>query len=54
MVRRATDDGADVINLSLATVHNSELLKEIMGDVSDTGVPSLYPKVVVVAAAGSF
>jgi hypothetical protein len=48
-----TDDGADVINLSLATVHDSNLLKEIMGDVSDTGVPSAYPKVVVVAAAGN-
>ena len=49
----ATDYGADVINLSLATVHDSNLLREIIGDACDTGVPSLYPKVVVVAAAGN-
>ena len=49
----ASDDGADVINMSLATVHNSSLLREIIGDACDTGVPSLYPKVVVIAAAGN-
>jgi hypothetical protein len=48
-----SDDGADVINLSLATVHNSNLLREIIGDACDTGVPSPYAKVVVVAAAGN-
>jgi len=49
----STDDGADVINMSLATVHDSGFLKEILGDVCDTGFPSAYPKVVVVAAAGN-
>jgi hypothetical protein len=49
----STDDGADVINMSLATVHDSGFLKEILGDVCDTTVPSAHPKVVVVAAAGN-
>ncbi|HEX8687815.1 MAG TPA: S8 family serine peptidase, partial [Pyrinomonadaceae bacterium] len=49
----ATDDGADVINMSLATVHDSNLLRTIMGDACDTGVPSAFPKVVIVAAAGN-
>ncbi|MDT7777936.1 MAG: thermitase [Acidobacteriota bacterium] len=49
----ATDDGADVINMSLSTLHSSNLLREIVGDACDTGVPSAYPKVVVVAAAGN-
>jgi thermitase len=48
-----SDDGADVINLSLATVHHSNLLREVIGDASDTAVPSPYAKVVVVAASGN-
>ncbi|HEX8561101.1 MAG TPA: S8 family serine peptidase [Pyrinomonadaceae bacterium] len=49
----STDDGADVINMSLATVHDSRLLREIIGDACDTGVPTPHDKVVVVAAAGN-
>ncbi len=49
----STHDGADVINLSLATVHDSNLLREVIGDACDSNKPSLYPKVVVVAAAGN-
>ncbi|HEX8119017.1 MAG TPA: S8 family serine peptidase, partial [Pyrinomonadaceae bacterium] len=49
----STDDGADVINLSLASLHASNLLREIVGDACDTGVPSPYSKVVVVAASGN-
>src|SRR5919202_5250514 len=49
----ATDDGADVINLSLATFHDSRVLREVVGDACDTSVSSAYPKVVVVAAAGN-
>ncbi|HJQ30731.1 MAG TPA: S8 family serine peptidase [Pyrinomonadaceae bacterium] len=48
-----TDDGADVINMSLATFQNSRVLREVVGDACDTGVPSPYSKVVVVAAAGN-
>jgi thermitase len=49
----STDDGADVINMSLATFQNSRVLREVVGDACDTGVPSPYSKVVVVAAAGN-
>ena len=49
----ASDDGADVINMSLATFNDSRVLREVVGDACDTGVPSAYPKVVVVAAAGN-
>jgi hypothetical protein len=56
----STDDGADVINLSLSTVNRSDLLGKILGEVcgTDPTVPvdptaPTYPKVVVVAAAGN-
>ncbi|MDT7687687.1 MAG: thermitase [Acidobacteriota bacterium] len=53
-----TDDGADVINMSLATFHSSNLLRKIIGEacdknVIDTTVATPYSKVVVVAAAGN-
>jgi subtilisin family serine protease len=55
-----TDDGADVINLSLATVNRSGLLGLILGEIcsNDPAVPRdptapVYPRVVVVAAAGN-
>ena len=48
-----SDDGADVINMSFSTVHDSNLLREIVGDACDTGSPSPNSKVVVVAAAGN-
>jgi thermitase len=49
----STDDGADVINMSLATFQDSRVLREVVGDACDTGVASPYSKVVVVAAAGN-
>src|ERR671929_154387 len=50
----ASDDGADVINMSLATFHDSNLLRTILGEACDkaTNDPTAtvqYPKVVVVA-----
>ena len=39
--------------MSLATVHDSNLLREVVGDACDAAVPSPYQKVVVVAAAGN-
>jgi len=49
----STDDGADVINLSLATVHPSRLLHDTIGDACDNGFASPYAKVVVIAASGN-
>jgi hypothetical protein len=56
----STDDGADVVNLSLSTVNRSNLLKLILGEIcsDDPAVPRdptapVYPRVVVVAAAGN-
>ncbi len=57
-----SDDGADVINLSLATVHPSNILKELIGDACDdaTVLPTPTPapgqpqrNAVVVVAAGN-
>jgi hypothetical protein len=56
----ATDDGADVINMSLATIHDSNILKHIIGEACDddslnpvptpTPAQPIHPVVVVVAA----
>jgi subtilisin family serine protease len=52
----ATDDGADVINLSIATFHESNFLRKIIGEACDSKVVDPNApgsKVLVVAAAGN-
>ncbi|PYT02912.1 MAG: hypothetical protein DMF65_05345, partial [Acidobacteria bacterium] len=59
----STDDGADVINMSLATVHQSDILRQFVGEACDDKkienedpnpiTPPAHPVVVVVAAGNN-